>query len=309
MDPTRPAFVRAPLDRAEPIRKDAERVAALCTAPEARIAAFWRGRPFVLERGGAVEPAFLAGPALTALGARELVFLGIDGDAAVFAAGLADDPPPGPAFPLHGLGDFHELRELAAVLSADDLAVLGTARSLLSWHAEHGYCARCGAATKAAEGGWKRVCPRCAGEHFPRVNPVVIMAITDGERLLLGRQAGWPANLYSCLAGFVEPGETVEAAARREALEEAQVRLEGVRYLMDQPWPFPSSLMIGLLAHTPDREAVADGVEVERVRWFSRQEAAALLSGAHPDAHMPPAFTIAHHLIRAWTDALAAPAP
>lgn len=300
MDPTRPAFVHAPLDRAEPIRKDPARLHALETAAHARVAPFWRGRPFVIRRGEVVEPAFVDGRAMADCACDLTVFLGLDGETPVFAAALAGAAPPGPAFPLHGLGEFAELRDLAAVLQADDVAILGAARSLLAWHADHGFCARCGGPSTAVEGGWKRSCPRCGAEHFPRVNPVVIMAITDGDRLLLGRQASWPAGVFSCLAGFVEPGETFEAAARREAFEEASVRLDRVRYVMDQPWPFPSSLMVGLMAHTGDREARADMVEVEAVRWFSPKDVTALLADAHADARMPPVFTIAHHLIRAW---------
>ncbi len=303
MDPTRPAFVRAPLDRAEAIRKDPARLSALEGAAHARVAPFWRGRPFVIRRGGAAEPAYLDGRGLGELSPELTVFLGLDGDTPVFAAALAGDRTPGPEFPLHGLGEFSELRELAAVLHADDAAILGTARSLLAWHADHGFCARCGGRSNVVEGGWKRSCPHCGAEHFPRVNPVVIMAITDGERLLLGRQASWPAGVFSCLAGFVEPGETFEAAAQREALEEASVRIDSVRYVMDQPWPFPSSLMVGLMAHTRDREARADMVEVEAVRWFDRGEVAALMADAHPDVRTPPVFTIAHHLIRGWADA------
>jgi NAD+ diphosphatase len=195
-----------------------------------------------------------------------------------------------------------ELREAAALLSADAGAILGAARSLLAWHETHGFCSRCGAASLPAYGGWRRVCGRCLEEHYPRVNPVVIMTIARQDRLLLGRQPSWNARAYSCLAGYVEPGETPEQAARREALEEAGVRLGDVGYVMSQPWPFPASLMLGMHAVALTDEIRIDGAELADARWFSRAEVADMMAGRHALARTPSDVAVAHHLIRRWLE-------
>ena len=178
--------------------------------------------------------------------------------------------------------------------------MLAQAKAILHYHAAHRFCARCGAPTHADHGGWRRHCPACGALHFPRTDPVVIMLPVVGERCLMGRQAAWPKGMWSALAGFLEPGETIEEACARELGEEAGLVATRVRYHSTQPWPFPNSLMIGLIAEVKDGEAKPDETELEAVRWFTRDEAAALLRGEIPGAFCPPPLAIAHQLLKSW---------
>jgi NAD+ diphosphatase len=192
------------------------------------------------------------------------------------------------------------LRELVPPALA---GALGQAKSMLDWHRRHRFCANCGEPSRAAAAGWRRHCDACGTQHFPRVDPVVIMLAIDGERCLLGRQRQFAPGMYSALAGFVEPGETAADAVAREVLEEAGVRCSGVVQFATQPWPFPSSLMIGCFALADDTQIVVDTVELEDARWFSRAEIAAMLDGTHADGlTAPKPFAIAHHLMRAFAD-------
>jgi NAD+ diphosphatase len=198
-----------------------------------------------------------------------------------------------------------DLRSLATegLLPAEDIGALGLAKSLAAWHARHGFCPNCGAATAIVSGGWRRLCPACGAEHYPRVDPVAIMLVSDGERALLGRQPRFAPGRYSCLAGFVEPGETIEAAVRREVLEEAGIRVGTVSYLASQPWPFPSSLMLACRGVALSCDIVIDPTELEEARWFDRAELALMLAGTHPDGlGAPPPMAIAHHLIRHFVE-------
>jgi NAD+ diphosphatase len=185
----------------------------------------------------------------------------------------------------------------------DELGILAMAKSLLDWHRRHRFCANCGAPTAMAQAGFRRDCAACGAQHFPRTDPVVIMMIVRGEHCLLGRQARFVPGSYSCLAGFLEPGETIEDAVRRETFEESGIRVGAVSYGLSQPWPFPSSIMIGCVGEALTETIVMDREELEDARWFSRQEVRLMLSRHHPDGLMiPPPVAIAHHLIRNWAE-------
>lgn len=205
--------------------------------------------------------------------------------------------------PIAGLGVFEDFRAAASAFDAFNGGCAAAARALFEWHRRHGFCANCGARTRMEEAGWKRKCVDCEAEHFPRTDPVVIMLPIRGDKCLLGRQQSWRPGFWSCLAGFVEPGETIEQAAAREVFEEAGIRCTGKgEYLFCQPWPFPSSLMMGLFLEADGEEISVDRTELETARWFSRQETAAMMAGTHPDAFAPMHFAIAHHVIKAWLD-------
>ena len=272
--------------------------------------ALWNGKPLVEDaptsQDAAAKPVRIA--YLPASLAREVVgsderllFLGLWKGGAVFAIDLegSADPADGP---LDGFGRFEDLRAIALRLPPADAAILGGAKAMFEWRRRHGYCANCGQATLPADGGWKRVCDACRAEHFPRTDPVVIMLPTHGGRCLLGRQAAWPKGMYSALAGFLEPGETIEEACAREVREEAGLETVEVRYHSTQPWPYPSSLMIGLFAEVADDQATPDQTELEEVRWFTRAEIAAVLRGEFEGAFAPPPMAIAHQLLKTWSE-------
>lgn len=287
------AFAASPLDRAAHLRRDAHWLEAAQRAPNTRLVAIGDAKPLMRE-GAMVWLTPEQAPA-----GAPLIFLGVDkAGAAVFAV-EAQEAPEG--------GEFVELRAAAATLSGEDLAILGCAKSLVDWHSRHPFCAACGAATEVAEAGWKRVCPACAAEHFPRVDPVVIMLASRGEYCLLGRQKRFAPRVYSALAGYVEPGESAEEACARELKEEAGVVTTRIRYHSTQPWPFPSSLMIGLLAEVEGKALTIDYTELEDARWFSRAETRAILEGKHESVRCPPPLAIAHHLIAEWAFNSSAP--
>lgn len=198
-----------------------------------------------------------------------------------------------------------DLRSIAVqgLVAPEHLPPLAEAKALLHWHARHRFCANCGHPSNVSDGGWRRDCPQCHTQHFPRTDPVVIMLAVRGDQCLLGRQTRFATGMWSCLAGFVEPGESVEDAARRETLEEAGIACGRVRYFASQPWPFPSSLMIGCHAEAISTDIKVDYSELEDARWFSREEAAAMLVRRHHDGlSTPPPVAIAHHIIRAWVE-------
>jgi NAD+ diphosphatase len=196
-----------------------------------------------------------------------------------------------------------DLRSIAVrgLVPAEELGMLAMAKSMLDWHNRHRFCANCGARTATAQAGFRRDCAACGAQHFPRTDPVVIMLVARGDKCLLGRQARFPEKMYSCLAGFLEPGETVEAAVRRETFEEAGIRVGEVRYLASQPWPFPSSIMIGCVGEAISEEIDFDKDELEDARWFSKDDVRRMLEGTHEDFAAPSPIAIANHLIREWT--------
>ena len=298
------------LDRAAELRRQPQRIAALLQAGQ--VLPLWRGKP--LTAGDAALGWVQAGSPVLAHGAT-LVFLGLDGDTPRFASDISDWSPEAgaaaveagffdpsvqhhPALPdSHG---FRELRGVMAALSPRDAELAATARALLNWHRSHGFCAACGTPTGIAMAGWQRDCPACGAQHYPRTDPVVIMLVVRGNRLLLGRSTGWPEGMYSCLAGFVEPGETVEAAVRREVAEETGVAVGVVRYLASQPWPFPASLMIGCLAQATSDAITLDPTELADAQWLSREDLASVLAGTHPQLKPARKGSIAHFLMENW---------
>ena len=172
----------------------------------------------------------------------------------------------------------------------------------MDWHARHGHCPGCGEKTRPKEAGWARVCTDCSTDHFPRTDPVVIMLVLDGDRCLLGRGPNWPPPFHSALAGFVEAGETLEEAVRREIREEVGIDADTVEYVSSQPWPFPASLMIGCRAQARSTEIRVDGLEIEAAAWFTRAQAKAALAAPTEELALPPPLAIAHHLIRDWIE-------
>jgi len=290
-----------PVDRAAHYRLDADWLDTAFKAETVLVLLMQNGAPLMGGQGGLV---WLGSQADALKNIRLRLFLGIDKEgAAIFALDMEE------AFkletsPIAGLGEFTDARAAFGVLGAMEANLASTARSLFEWHKAHGFCAKCGASSLAAEAGWKRVCPACKAEHFPRTDPVAIMLAVKDGKCLLGRQAIWPPGFYSCLAGFVEPGETVEQAAARELKEEAGIVAdwESAEYLFAQPWPFPSSLMVGLILHASTDHITVDKTELEEARWFTRAEARQIITSTHAELFAPPETAIAHHILKVWAE-------
>lgn len=284
------AFTGCRIERADHVRADPEALAGHMT---------WRARLLALEgmMPAVDEEGRLAWRTLAdAAEDAELVFLGLHEGRGCFAA----VPPQGDAAPRMANP---QLWSLMATLAPEDLALYGGARSLVDWHARHRFCASCGGRTKLAKGGWQRNCESCGAEHFPRTDPVTIMLVEHEGRLMLGRGLGWPEGRFSALAGFVEPGESIEEAVAREVFEESGVRVRDVTYVASQPWPFPSQLMIGCHSHADDDALTIDATELADVRWFTREDIAAALAGAEEASFSaPPPHAIAHHLLQWWLE-------
>jgi NAD+ diphosphatase len=299
-------FSGNPLNRASEKRTDAAWIEAKRREPDTLILPMWRLMPFLLGDEKSVGPAELGllRPGLCeSLAAPDAasVFLGLEGEQALFAVDISAAPDPATSGPLAGFGHFRDARASAQLLPLKDAAIMGQAKAMIDWHQRHGFCARCGHATTATDGGYRRVCPNCGAEHFPRTDPVVIMLATHGEECLVGRGKHFPAGMYSALAGFVEPGETIEEAVRRELKEESGIDTGAVTYHATQPWPFPSSLMIGCFAQALTKDLVVDQNELAEARWLDRATARAVLEGTRVEGlWLPPPIAIAHHLIKAW---------
>lgn len=285
------AFSGAPLDRADHVRSNPDALSGLMN---------FRARLLLLDGLDPVieNDSLVWGSLADADPDSELVFLGLNGDRGCFAAVPRDGStaPPGP-----------RLWQAVATLDPGDLATFGGAKALVDWHARHRFCARCGSATVLAKGGWQRTCSgaACGAEHFPRVDPVTIMLVEHQDDVLLGRQARFPPGNYSALAGFVEPGETIEEAVAREVLEESGITVNTVTYVASQPWPFPSSLMIGCHSIAENREITLDETELEDARWFTRDDVVDALEASDRRERgrvlgAPPPMAIAHHLLRWW---------
>jgi len=313
-------FAVNPLDRVSDRREDAAFLEALRGRDDARALLICRDTPVLKRRADGYDPLFLLGE-VDAIGATRvgaLLGLGPAG-APVFATLLEDGAVELRADGGDGFLDRRvmvapgradlalvDMRSIAVqgLLAPELIGMFGQAKALMHWHVRHGHCANCGAATRVAAAGWRRECDSCKAQHFPRTDPVVIMLAVDGDNCLLGRQARFPKAMYSCLAGFLEPGETIEDAVRREIFEEAGILCGDVAYLASQPWPFPASLMIGCIARATTFEVARDDEELEEARWFSREEVRAMYEKRHPDGLMfPNRMAIAHHLLKFWMEA------
>ena len=325
------------LDRGSEVRADAAALAALWAG--GRVLALWKGRVLMSDdgalgwlppghgvltgsgqmAGGQMAGAQMAGVLTVGVqmgcGLETALFLGRDAAGqGYFAQDVSAWVPEAPVTAAPGFFDasrqphpdlpdpwaFTELRAVMAALSPREAELAATARGLTEWHRTHGFCAACGAASAPSHGGWQRACPACNAAHFPRTDPVVIMLVERGNQLLLGRGNGWPEKMFSCLAGFVEPGETIEAAVRREVWEETGIRCGAVRYLASQPWPFPASLMLGCRTEALEGELHLDPAEIAEARWVAREEMVTVFAGTHPDIRPPRLGAIAQFLIAGW---------
>ena len=295
-------FCGNPLDREALRRRDRHWLEAVRAAAESRFLPFWKLMP-LLAHGKERTLAWARWEFFEDLeAAPEPVLLGSLDGVALFAVVVSAVAMPDEAFGLGEVASFVDLRGLVAQMPAIDAAIAAQGRAYVDWHARCGFCAACGAATRPVLGGAQRVCGECAAEHFPRSDPVAIAAVVRGERCLLGRGPGWPGQMFSALAGFVEPGESLEEAVRREVLEESGVHVGEVRYVTSQPWTFPSSFMLGCIASAESDAISIDAAEIEEARWFERAALRAALAGETDEVQLPPPMAIAHHLIRAWLE-------
>jgi len=292
------AYAGSRIERAAARRGDEVALAALANDANARCYVVAGDLVVMRRQGEELDPLFSPAEARTLGDVRETVFLGLLADAPRF--GIAFDAEA--AEPLRGRADLKitDLRTIAVqgIVAAEHLPPLAEAKAVIGWHARHRFCPNCGAPTVPVQGGWRRDCPACKAEHFPRTDPVVIMLVIAGERCVLGRSPRFPQTMWSALAGFAEPGESIEEAVRREVLEEVGLACARVGYFGSQPWPFPSSLMIGCHAEALSEEIVIDRSEIEEARWFDRDELGLMLARKHPQGlATPPPIAIAHHLI------------
>ncbi|MBC9247937.1 NAD(+) diphosphatase [Paracoccus sp. 11-3] len=306
-------FAGSFLDRADRLRADAAQMARLLVDPASRVSPFWRGKPlFDLTPVGprlawisATDPLIVNCP-------EPLVFMGMDDDGlAHFAADVSYIAPPDelPAefvdkrtLDLTDSRKFIELRAIMGDIDHRDAGIAAAAKGIFEWRLTHGFCANCGARNRVGHAGWRFDCPSCGRQHFPRTDPVVIMLILDGDHVLLGRQSNWPDKMYSLLAGFMEPGETIEEAVRREVMEEAGIRVGKVRYVTSQPWPFPASLMIGCVGRAESVDITIDPHELEQALWVSKGDMARALAGQHDQIAPARKGAVAQVILRAWVD-------
>jgi len=297
----KPAFVTDILDRAAHLRGDDSKLMALEGRRDARAYVVHRDSLVVKQDADAPRALLTIDEALKFGANPGTIFLGLRDGAPVFGMGISAAAVES-LLPREDV-KVSELRGMVmqGVVAPGQLSAIAVAKSMVNWHQRHGYCANCGTRTAMREGGWKRECPNCKAEHFPRTDPVVIMLVALDDRVLLGRQKQFPPGMYSCLAGFVEAAETIEDAVRREIFEESGIRCTDVNYYMTQPWPYPSSLMIGCTARATSENIVVDRTELEDARWFDRTEATLMIKRQHPDGLAGPhPFAIAHHLLGRW---------
>jgi NAD+ diphosphatase len=292
----RNVFAGPYLDRASHLRVDPAWFGAALSDPDSRVLPVWNSRNLVTE-GAAPHAAYLELEQLPAADRdeSELILLGRFGARSIFALEFQGSEAP----LLAPATRFEDLRMVAPLLAAEEAGLLSYARAMIYWRHQHRFCGTCGTKTVAARGGHVRICtnPTCKHEQFPRLDPAIIVLISDGERALLGRQSGWPEGRYSTIAGFVEPGESLEDAVAREVLEETGVQVDSIEYHSSQPWPFPSSLMLGFSAHAITTDIHLRDQELEDARWFTRAD----LASGHPK--IPPNISISFRLIENWFNA------
>jgi len=292
---SQPNFLAGPyLNRAAEWRKDEVRLQAARADPRTLIVPVWRTRNLVIQTESALAAYFMRGlGALGGIDPNELILLGEFRECACFAVEM--DPQHDPT--VEPPATFKDLRTIASELPADEAGVLAYARAMVTWRERHRFCGRCGARTLPTQAGHVLRCSNCDNLQFPRIDPAIIVLIHDGERALLGRQASWPAGRFSTIAGFVEPGESLEDAVIREAREETGVTIDSVEYHSSQPWPFPSSLMVGFLAHAATTDIDLGDAELEEARWLTREQLAA------GEIAFPFPHSISFRLIEEWYDA------
>jgi NAD+ diphosphatase len=300
-------FAGNPLDRVSERRRDKEWVRSLVANPKSRILPLYDLKPAIHDmENPALEWQPLDGWQDRIDAGATCIFLGIGEDGRAHFAIDATGAEGGS----NAVADNVDVRTLAPLVPMSEAAILAEARSLIDWHARHGFCAQCGTPTEIASAGWTRRCPNCRASHYPRSDPVTIMLVVRGERALLGRNKRRPGSRFSCLAGFMEPGETPEEAVRREVREESGIKVGRVKYLAAQPWPFPSTLMMGFIAEGISDEITIDPEELAEARWFEREEVRGMVARAAAgeddpnQLSLPQPIAIAHHLCRRWSNGL-----
>jgi NAD+ diphosphatase len=297
------AYAGSNIERAATWRGDELKLASFSANSRARLYLF-AGDSVLLKRDGEkFDPLFSLAEANACGQEQETVFLGLLGEEPRFARALGSPAEER----LNTRSDLKiiDLRSIAVqgLVAAEHLPPLAEAKALLGWHFRHGFCANCGSRTRLAQAGWRRDCPSCKTEHFPRTDPVVIMLPVGREQCVLGRSPRFPQTMWSCLAGFAEPGESIEEAVRREVHEEVGLACARISYFASQPWPFPSSLMIGCYAEAEFDRLTIDKSEIEEARWFDRAELQLMLTRKHPQGlTTPPSMAIAHHIIRDFVE-------
>lgn len=303
------------LDRADHLRSDQPALGHLLAKAQSRVVPFWHGKPlFDLTDTGprlawlsATDHLITSAPVAASL-------LGLDASGiAHFTSDVSYLAPPDekPAefvdkrtLDLSETRKFIDLRAVLGELHHEDAGVAASAKGLFEWRAAHRFCTVCGGPNTVGSAGWRLDCTQCERQHFPRTDPVVIMLVLDGDRALIGRAPFWPEKMYSCLAGFMEPGETIEAAVRREVMEEAGIPVDHVRYVVSQPWPFPASLMMGCVARATDTAIHLNDNELQDAIWISKADMAAALAG-HSDEIAPARKgAVAQLMLQGWVDGL-----
>ena len=282
------------LDHAETIRTT-EQLEVFIKKNDAKCLCLNNGSIAIESTGGLklIHPSTLIGKKINDPGP---VFLGLKKNIPIFSASIVEPNT------LNQDLVFEDLRKASKFLSPQEMSLAGRAKSLMEWHINHRFCPKCGQITQPSSGGIKRECNSCSSEHFPRVNPVVIMLIISKNKVLLGRGKGWPEGAMSALAGFISPGETIEETVKRETFEEVGIKIENPKYIFSQPWPWPSQLMIGMVCEAQSEDLNINTAEIEEARWFTKDQVRAVYNKSGDHFLRLPKFTIAHHLLKNWIE-------